>query len=145
MIMARLPLDGRRAFLHPAGSVAMGYALPAALGARAAHPTRPIVAVVGDGGLQMSALELASAVQEKLPIVVLLVNDSCLTLIKATQARHYPGRFAAVDLHNPDFGKLAEAFGVPSWRCDDEASLERALREALKHDGPTLVELALHA
>lgn len=117
--------------------------MPAALGARAAHPNRPIVAVVGDGGLQMSALELASAMQEDLPVVVLLINDSCLTLIKATQDRHYPGRFAAVDLQGPDYMKLAAAFGVPGWRCQDEATLQRALCEALVAKRPALVELRL--
>jgi thiamine pyrophosphate-dependent acetolactate synthase large subunit-like protein len=61
MLMAEFPLDGRRAFLHPAGAVAMGYGLPAALGAKVACPDRPVLAVVGDGGFQMSAMELASA------------------------------------------------------------------------------------
>src|SRR5262249_21286704 len=80
--MVELPLDEPRTFLHPAGAVAMGYAVPAALGAKAAFPGRKVVAVVGDGGFLMSAMELATAVQEGLPVVVLLVNDSCLTLIK---------------------------------------------------------------
>ncbi|MBY0227717.1 MAG: thiamine pyrophosphate-binding protein [Gemmataceae bacterium] len=143
MLMARLRLAGRRSWLHPAGSVAMGYGLPAALGAKAAHPSRPVLCVVGDGGLQMSAMELATAAQERLPVVVLLVNDSCLTLIKATQERHYPGRAVAVDLRNPDFGKLAEAFGVRAWRCSDEAGLERSLREAFATGETALVELVL--
>src|SRR5207244_8792587 len=103
ILMAEMPLDCPRTFLHPAGSVAMGYGLPAALGAKAAFPGRPVLAVAGDGGFQMSAMELATAVQENLPVVVLLVNDSCLTLIKSTQERRYERRFIGVDLHNPDF------------------------------------------
>jgi acetolactate synthase-1/2/3 large subunit len=120
----------------------MGYALPAALGAKAAFPDRKVVAVVGDGGLQMSALELASAVQEGLPVVVLLINDRCLTLIKATQQRRYAKRYIAVDLRNPDFAMLARSFGVSYWRADEEVTLEIALRDALAAEGPALVEVS---
>jgi acetolactate synthase-1/2/3 large subunit len=140
-LMAELPLETPRTWLHPAGSVAMGYALPAALGAKAAFPDRPVLAVAGDGGFQMSALELASAVQERLPVVVLLVNDDCLTLIKATQQRRYQERYIGVDLRNPDFGALARAFGVRYWRPDSEERLERALREALAAGEVGLVEV----
>jgi acetolactate synthase-1/2/3 large subunit len=141
ILMGELRLERPRSWLHPAGSVAMGYALPAALGAKAAFPDRPVLAVVGDGGFQMSALELASAVQERLPVVVLLVNDSCLTLIKATQQRRYAERYIGVDLRNPDFEVLARAFGVRYWRPQSEAALEQALREALAAREVGLVEV----
>jgi acetolactate synthase-1/2/3 large subunit len=143
ILMAEFPLAYKRTFLHPAGAVAMGYALPAALGAKAAQPSRKVVAVVGDGGLQMSALEFASAVQEGLPVVVLLINDECLTLIKATQERRYARRFIAVDLKNPDFELLARSFGVRYWRAEDETALESALKEALAAEAPALVEVRL--
>jgi acetolactate synthase-1/2/3 large subunit len=143
LLMADFPTLQPRAFLHPSGSVAMGYGLPAGLGARAAFPGRPVVVVVGDGGFQMSALELASSVQERLPVVVLLLNDNCLTLIKATQERRYGGRKIAVDLQNPDFGLLAGAFGVAYTRVEDEAALELALRQALASPGTTVVEVRL--
>ncbi|MGL4551967.1 MAG: thiamine pyrophosphate-binding protein, partial [Gemmataceae bacterium] len=140
LLMSRLPLAGRRSWLHPAGSVAMGYAVPAALGAKAAFPERPVVAVVGDGGLQMSALEMATAVQEGLPVVIVLFNDSCLTLIKATQERHYPGRTTAVELRNPDFGRLAGAFGFDHLPATGE-TLGRALRDAIASCRPALIEV----
>jgi acetolactate synthase-1/2/3 large subunit len=143
ILMAEMRLEYPRTFLHPAGAVAMGYALPAALGAKAAHPGRAVLAVLGDGGFQMCAMELASAVQEGLPVVVLLVNDSCLTLIKATQERRYHGRYIAVDLRNPDFGVMARSFGVPYWRAEDEAALEGALAAALAAGAPALVEVRL--
>src|SRR5919202_1689230 len=85
------------------GSCPRPRALPAALGARAAFPGRCVVAVVGDGGFLMSGMELATAVQERLPVVVVLVNDGSLTLIKAIQRRRYEGRYLGVDLLNPDF------------------------------------------
>lgn len=141
ILMAKYPLESPRSFLHPAGAVAMGYGLPAALGAKAAFPERPVLAVAGDGGFQMSAMELATAVQENLPVVVLLVNDSCLTLIKSTQERRYERRFIGVDLDNPDFGLFARSFGVGYWRAGDERQLEEMLAEAFTSGRPALVEV----
>jgi acetolactate synthase-1/2/3 large subunit len=141
ILMTELPLERPRTFLHPAGAVAMGYALPAALGAKAAWPDRPVLAVVGDGGFLMSGMELATAVQERLPVVVVLVNDNSLTLIRATQARRYGGRFIGVDLRNPDFGRFAAAFGVDYRRAEDEAAFEKALCESLDAGRPAVVEV----
>lgn len=141
VLMTELPLDHPRTFLHPAGAVAMGFGIPAALGARAARPGRTVVAVVGDGGFLMSGMELASAAQERLPVVVVLVNDNSLTLIRSTQQRRYAGRYIAVDLDNPDFGLFARAFGVRYRRADDDAGFEAALREAVAADEPALIEV----
>ncbi len=141
LLMAEFPMNHPRTFLHPAGSVAMGFGLPAALGAKAAYSHRKVVAVVGDGGFLMSGMELATAVQEQLPVVVVLVNDGSLTLIRATQERRYGGRFIGVDLRNPDFEMLAQAFGVRYWRADQENALEQALGEALKAETAALIEV----
>jgi acetolactate synthase-1/2/3 large subunit len=145
MMLAEFPVYEPRTFLHPAGFVAMGYGIPAALGAQAAFPSRPVVAVVGDGCFLMSGMELATAVQEKLPVVVVLVNDGSLTLIKAIQQRRYEGRFLGVDLLNPDFQLLARAFGVRSWQVRDDAGFAAALRQALDLDGPALIEVQVPA
>ena len=141
LLMAEFPLNRPRTFLHPAGSVAMGFGLPAALGAKAAFPERTVVAVVGDGGFLMSGMELATAVQERLPVVVVLVNDNSLTLIRATQQRRYEGRFIGVDLRNPDFGALVRAFGARYARADTDETFERVLREALDSGEPAVVEV----
>jgi acetolactate synthase-1/2/3 large subunit len=141
ILLADFPLDRPRTFLHPAGSVAMGYALPAALGAKAAFPQRKVLAVVGDGGFLMSALELASAIQEKLPVVVLLINDSALSLIKSTQQRRYAERYIAVDLRNPDFATLARSFGAAYERADDDTALETALRRSFDREETGVVEV----
>jgi acetolactate synthase-1/2/3 large subunit len=140
-MLAGFPVYQPRTFLHPAGFVAMGYGVPAALGARAAFPDRCVVAVAGDGCLLMSAMELATAVQEKLPVIVVLVNDGSLTLIKAIQQRRFENRFLGVDLVNPDFGTLARAFGVRAWRADSDAAFEAALREAVDAGGTALIEV----
>jgi acetolactate synthase-1/2/3 large subunit len=141
ILMSEFPLDRPRTFLHPAGSVAMGYGIPAALGAKTAAPNRPVVAVVGDGCFLMSGMELATAVQERLAVVVVLINDASLTLIRSTQQRRYGERYIAVDLRNPDFALFAKAFGVPYWRADTDAAFERALRKALAMEQPALIEV----
>jgi acetolactate synthase-1/2/3 large subunit len=141
IMLAEFPVYQPRTFLHPAGFVAMGYGIPAALGAKAAYPERCVVAVVGDGCFLMSAMELATSVQEKLPVIVVLVNDRSLTLIKAIQQRRFANRFLGVDLVNPDFGTLARAFGVRSWQVESDAAFETALREALESRGTALIEV----
>jgi acetolactate synthase-1/2/3 large subunit len=141
--MAEYPLTQPRTWLHPSGAVAMGFGIPAALGAKAAFPQRTVVAVVGDGCFMMSALELASARQERLPIVVILVNDNALTLIKATQQRRYAERYIGVDLLHPDFRVLAAAFGVGYWRADDDVVFEASLQGALASGQTALVEVRL--
>jgi acetolactate synthase-1/2/3 large subunit len=143
ILLADFPVYRPRTLLHPAGFVAMGYGLPAALGAKTAFPERTVVTVVGDGCFFMSGMELASAVQEKLPVIVILVNDGSLTLIKAIQQRRYEGRFLGVDLVNPDFGLLAQAFDVDYWRADSDWAFEEALREAVGRQEPALIEVRL--
>jgi acetolactate synthase-1/2/3 large subunit len=145
ILLAEFPVYEPRSFLHPAGFVPMGYGLPAALGAKAACPDRVVAAVVGDGCFQMTGMELATAVQEKLPVIVILINDSCLTLIKAIQQRRYENRFIGVDLANPDFGLLAQAFGVRHWRVETDEAFARALREAVELGETCLVEVWLPA
>ena len=143
IMLAEFPVYYPRTFLHPAGFVSMGYGLPAALGAKTAFPQRMVAAVVGDGCFQMSGMELATMVQEKLPVLIILLNDGSLSLIKAIQERHYQGRILGVDLVNPDFGQLARAFGVRSWQVDSDAAFETALGEAVAHDEPALVEVRI--
>ncbi len=143
MLLTDFPVYEPRTFLHPAGFVSMGYGIPAALGAKLAKPDRKVVCVVGDGGFLMSGMELATAVQEKIPIVVVLINDNRLSLISAIQKRRFGGRFIGVDLANPDFQIFAQAFGVKSWKVNDDAGFDKALGEAIVLNAPALVEVDL--
>jgi thiamine pyrophosphate-dependent acetolactate synthase large subunit-like protein len=143
ILLAEFPAYAPRSFLHPAGFVSMGYGIPAALGAKAAFPKRTVVAIEGDGCFQMCGMELATAVQEKLPIVIVLVNDCCLSLIKSTQERKFDKRFIGVDLVNPDFQKFAAAYGVKSWRVATDEGFEAALNEATASGEPALIEVML--
>jgi len=143
ILLAEFPVYEPRTFLHPAGFVSMGFGIPAALAAKAAFPERTVVAVVGDGCFLMSGMELATAVQEKLPIIVVLINDGSLTLIKAIQERRYQGRYLGVDLHNPDFELFARAFGVRFWGVADDIGFARALAAAVASGEAALIEVKL--
>jgi acetolactate synthase-1/2/3 large subunit len=143
LMLTNFPVYEPRTFLNPAGFVSMGYGIPAALGAKAAFPDRTVVAIVGDGCFMMSGLELATAVQEKLPIVVILINDGSLSLIKSIQERRYQGRYLGVDMQNPDFQSLASAFGVRSWRVRDAASFVSAVSEVVGAGEPSVVEVQI--
>lgn len=119
----------------------MGHALPAALGAKVAQPQRQVVCVTGDGAFMMTCAELATAVQERIAVPIVVVNDGQLGVIKHIQRRDYQRRYIAVDIFNPDFGKFAESFGVTHARVESAHAFEPALRRALGSDLPTLIEV----
>ena len=135
----RFPVLRPRTFLYPTGSAALGYAVPAAIGARIARPDRAVVAVAGDGGFLYSVNELATAVKYRLPIVFLVVNDERFGAIHWLQEKFF-GRAGEADLVNPDFPALARAFGCHGERVE-AAELGEALRRTLAADGPTVLEL----
>jgi len=138
----RFPVWAPRTFLYPVGSATLGYAVPAALGARLAHPGRPVVAVVGDGGFLFSVQELATAVKYRLPVAFVVVNDDRYGAIEWLQRRLY-GRAGEYELVNPDFPALARAFGARGERLDDLDALPAALAAAFKVGTPTVLELRL--
>ncbi|OLC12831.1 MAG: hypothetical protein AUH29_15090 [Candidatus Rokubacteria bacterium 13_1_40CM_69_27] len=139
----RFPVLAPRTFLYPVGSATLGYAVPAAIGARIANPGCPVVAVVGDGGFMFSVNELATAVKYRLPIVFLLMNDNRYGAIKWLQEKMF-GRWGEADLANPDFPALARAFGAGGECLPSLDALPRALAAALKAGGPTVLELAMN-
>ncbi|MBI2194798.1 MAG: thiamine pyrophosphate-binding protein [Planctomycetes bacterium] len=141
MMLANFPTYAPRTFLHPSGFISMGYGLPGALGAKAAFPDRTVLAVAGDGGFLMTCQELACAVQERLHVVAVVVNDRCLSAMKGIQNRSFGGRHIAVDLVNPDFVKLAEAYGALGLRVHREEEFEPALRRAFSTDRPAVIEV----
>jgi acetolactate synthase-1/2/3 large subunit len=136
------PVLHPRTFLYPVGSATLGYAVPAALGAKLAHPQRQVVAVAGDGGFLYSVNELATAVKYGLGVVFLVLNDQRLGAIKWLQEALY-GRWGEAELANPDFPALAHAFGLEGQRVERLDDLPRALDKALGHRGPVLLELPL--
>jgi acetolactate synthase-1/2/3 large subunit len=122
-------------------SGAMGYGIPAALAAQLLNPERAVVALAGDGCFQMSAAELATMVQERLPITVIVANNGMLATIRMHQERLFPGRVMGTDLGNPDFAALARAFGVHGERVERNDDFRPALARARAASGPALIEL----
>ena len=119
----------------------MGFGFPAAIGAQFAHPEKHVWAVVGDGGFQMTQAELATAQIHKLPVKCLIINNNFLGMVRQWQELFYDNRYSGVDLEgNPDFVKLAEAFGVKAWRIKRPADVDRILKQASEYrEGPCVV------
>ena len=138
----RFPVLLPRTFLYPVGSATLGYAVPAAIGAKIARPDRPVIAVAGDGGFMYSVNELATAVKYRLPVVFLVMNDNRYGAIKWLQQTLFEGRWGEADLANPDFPALARAFGARGERVGVD-SLGAAIKTALAADSPTVLELPM--
>lgn len=124
-----------------AGFGSLGFGLPAALGVRAGAPDRPVVALCGDGGLLFSAQELATAVRERLPVVVLLINDGAYGSVRIIQEQQYGGRTSQVELTNPDFLAFARSFGVQATRVRSPRDVGPALAAALADGCCHLIEV----
>jgi acetolactate synthase-1/2/3 large subunit len=122
-------------------SGAMGYGVPAALAAQLLHPERTVVALAGDGCFQMCGQELATMVQEHLPIITIVANNRMLATIRMHQERLFPGRVLGTELVNPDFAALARAFGVHAERVERSEMFPEALARAREAGGPALIEL----
>jgi acetolactate synthase-1/2/3 large subunit len=122
-------------------SGAMGYGLPAAIAAKIVHPARAVVCLAGDGDFLMAGAELATAVKEELPIVVLLVNNGMYGTIRMHQERLYPGRVVGTDLVNPDFAALADSFGAHGETVERTEDVEDAFERAVDAGRPALLDL----
>jgi acetolactate synthase I/II/III large subunit len=122
-------------------SGSMGYGVPAAIAAKAVHPDRTVVCLAGDGDFLMTGQELATAVQEELHVVILVVNNGMYGTIRMHQERHYPGRVIGTDLRNPDFVALARAYGAHGALVERSEEIGDALDEALGCGRPALIEL----
>ena len=120
----------------------MGFGVPAAVGAQFANPDKKVWAVVGDGGFQMTMCELATAGLHKLPIKVLIINNHYLGMIRQWQELFYDNRLSGADLEgNPDFVKLAQAFGIKAWRIRRGGDVDRIMKAAMEYnDGPCVID-----
>jgi acetolactate synthase I/II/III large subunit len=119
----------------------LGYAYPTALGAKVARPEAAVVAISGDGGFLFNAQELATAVAHKINAVVIVFNDNAFGNVMRDQRDRFQGRVYGAELHNPDFMKLADAYGARGARAHNAEELEAKLKEALGSNAPTLIEV----
>jgi acetolactate synthase-1/2/3 large subunit len=124
------------------GLAGMGFALPCAIAAKLVHPDRRVVTVNGDGGFMMNVQELETAKRLKTPIVNVIWENQQYGSIVWKQDKKF-GEHFGVDFTNPDFVKLADAFGLPAWRCESAADFGERLRHALSLDEPSLIVLPI--
>ncbi len=129
-------------WLSSGGAGTMGYGFPAAIGAAFARPDKTVVSISGDGGFQMTLFELATAAIHKLPIKIIILNNSYLGMVRQWQELFFDNRESGVDLlGNPDFVKLGEAYGIKGWHIRRPADIERVLQQGLDYnDGPCIIE-----
>jgi acetolactate synthase-1/2/3 large subunit len=135
-------IDHRFNWLSSGGAGTMGYGFPAAIGAQIGRPDDLVVAVVGDGGFQMTMSELATAMNEKTPVKVVIINNRYLGMVRQWQKLFYANRLSGVDLRgNPDFVQLARSYGCEAFRISKSADVRRVLTEALEYsDGPCVID-----
>ncbi len=132
-----------RTFLSSGAAGTLGAGTAVAIGAADATD-RPVVCITGDGGFLFTATELATAVQHDIPVNIVLFNDGAYGNVKRIQQTRFgPDRTIASTLQNPDFAKMADAFGVRYWHADSPTGLEQALPDAIAHRGPTLIEVTV--
>ena len=118
----------------------MGFALPAAIGARIGRPDLPVWVVAGDGGIQMTIQELATVVQEGLPLKIAVIDNGYLGMVRQWQELFFDRNYCATCLRNPDFAKIAEAYGIRGLAVERRDGVREAVREAMETDGPVLID-----
>lgn len=128
-------------YVSPGYQGTLGYGFTTALGVKVGNPDKQVVSITGDGGFLFGAQELATAVQQRIATVTMVVNDNAYGNVQRTQVHKYGGKVIATDLHNPDFVKMAEAYGAQAFRVTKPEALREALRSGFDHDGPTLIEI----
>jgi acetolactate synthase-1/2/3 large subunit len=132
--------DGERSLITSGGAGTMGFALPAAIGAKIARPEAEVWVVAGDGGFQMTFAELMTAVQEDVKVNIAIINNGFLGMVRQWQAMFYEGRYAATPILSPDFVKLADAFGIPGQKVERRGDLAGAVARARAASGTALIE-----
>jgi acetolactate synthase-1/2/3 large subunit len=122
------------------GAGTMGFALPAAMGAALAQPKKQVVAIIGDGGFQMTVQELGTIMQYQIPVKILLLNNNFLGMVRQWQQLFFEGRYSFTEMKNPNFVALAEAYEIPARKVSNRKNLKTIIAEMLKSNGPFLVE-----
>lgn len=134
-----VPYDIPGSYVTSGGLGTMGFALPAAIGVKLARPEKAVWAVVGDGGFQMTMAEMATLAEQHLPLVVVLLNNNGLGMVRQLQKFQFQSHFFSVELKNPDFVKLAQAYGLRAHRATSLEEADQILRCAKEETHPTLL------
>ena len=133
-----------RSFVTSGGSGAMGYEVPGAMGAQVGRPDKTVWSVAGDGGFQMTMAELATLVENRIPVKFAIMNNGYLGMVRQWQEFFYDRSYVATNYtNNPDFVKLADAFGMLGIRVTDKTQVRTAIERAMAYDGPALVDFVV--
>jgi pyruvate dehydrogenase (quinone) len=138
-----LTMNGKRRLIGSWIHGSMASAVPLAIGAQLACPERQVITLSGDGGLAMLMGDLLTVVQEKLPIKIVVYNNSSFAFVELEMKSGGILNYGT-DLVNPNFAQVADAMGIKGFRVEDPADLESAIRDALAHDGPALVDVVVN-
>ncbi|MBX5439546.1 MAG: biosynthetic-type acetolactate synthase large subunit [Thermoflavifilum sp.] len=130
-----------RTHITSGGLGTMGFALPAAMGAALGAPHEQVIAIIGDGGFQMTIQELGTIAQYRIPVKILVLNNSFLGMVRQWQQLFHESRYSFTEMVNPDFVKLLEAYGIPAHRVTERAGLAEALQAFLAQPGPCFLEV----
>ena len=130
-------------FISSGGLGTMGFELPAAIGVKVGRPEETVWCIAGDGGLQMTIQELATMVQERLAIKIAVMNNGYLGMVRQWQELFYERRYVATPLMNPDFLKIADAYGISALRVKKRSEVIPAIQRAMEHDGPFLIDFMI--
>jgi len=132
--------DRPNTLISSGGLGAMGFGLPAALGAKVGSPDIPVWCIDGDGSFQMTIQELATVVQEQIPVKIAIINNGYLGMVRQWQQLFYKGRYVATPLFCPDFVKIAEGYCLPGLRVKRKEEVIPAIEQAMAHNGPFLID-----
>jgi acetolactate synthase-1/2/3 large subunit len=130
-----------RTFMNAGYQGTLGYGFATALGVKVANPDKPVICGIGDGGFMYNVQEIATAVQNKIPVVTLLFNDGAFGNVQRDQKHRYGGRVIATELYNPDFVKMAESYGAQAFRAHTLPEIRQAIRKGFDVDVPTIIEI----
>jgi acetolactate synthase-1/2/3 large subunit len=125
------------------GAGTMGFALPAAMGAKLAMPHQQVIAVIGDGGFQMTMQELGTIMQYKIAVKVMVLNNNFLGMVRQWQQLFHGKRYSFTEMENPDFVKIAQAYAIPAKRVDQREELQMAIHEMLAANTPYFLEVTV--
>ncbi len=138
------PVESKRSFVSSGGLGTMGFGVPAAIGAKVGNPERTVIDIAGDGSFLMTCQEIAAAVAEQVPVVVLVMNDYCLGMVKQLQDAFFGKRYEACRFgRNVDFAKLAESMGAFGVKVTREQEIEPAIRDCLASGRPAVADFVL--
>ena len=144
MWVAKLfPYQRANTHITSGGLGTMGFAVPAAMGVVLARPDEPVWAISGDGGFQMNLQEMATMVQEKIPVKMAIFNNGYLGMVRQWQQFFHGRRYSATPIWSPDYVRVAEAYGIPGWRVDSGDQVDGTLAEAMARPGPALIEFVI--